>query len=210
MDKNKGSIYFNHEGNKKVKEKKQIKRKAETKGNCNYINKKKKFQKNPINLKRWSFIFLFRCYFYAQNKLNLCVGHYLNCERYYGKLHSKVYCKTYSKNWKLRLWKQLSRGVLKKKCCENMQQNYRRTPLSKCDLQSNFIEITRWHGCSPVNLLHNFRTSFSKNNSGSLLLRFLKIWLIVGPHKQTSKGTLHERSATLWKRYFSTRVFLWA
>ena len=33
----------------------------------------------------------------------------------------------------------------------------------KCDsikLQSSFIEITLWHGCSPVNLLHIFRTPF--------------------------------------------------
>ena len=29
-------------------------------------------------------------------------------------------------------------------------------------LQSNFIEITLWHGCSPVNLLHIFRTPFSR------------------------------------------------
>ena len=29
-------------------------------------------------------------------------------------------------------------------------------------LQSNFIEITLWHGPSPVNLLHVFRTPFYK------------------------------------------------
>ena len=29
-------------------------------------------------------------------------------------------------------------------------------------LQGNFIEITRWHGCSPVNLLPICRTSFPK------------------------------------------------
>ena len=29
--------------------------------------------------------------------------------------------------------KQLSGGVLKKKCSENMQQIYRRTPMPKCD-----------------------------------------------------------------------------
>ena len=29
--------------------------------------------------------------------------------------------------------KQLSRGVLKKRCSENMQQIYRRTPMPKCD-----------------------------------------------------------------------------
>ena len=37
-------------------------------------------------------------------------------------------------------------------------------------LQSNFIEITLQHGCSPVNLLYIFRTPFSKNTSGWLLL----------------------------------------
>ena len=52
--------------------------------------------------------------------------------------------------------------------------------MSKCDLnkvsvisiklQSKFIEITLRHGCSPVNLLHIFRTSFLKNTYGWLLL----------------------------------------
>ena len=37
-------------------------------------------------------------------------------------------------------------------------------------LQSNFIEIALWHGCSPVNLLHIFRTPFPRNTSGWLLL----------------------------------------
>ena len=37
-------------------------------------------------------------------------------------------------------------------------------------LLCNFIEITLWHGCSPVNLLHIFRTPFLKNTSGGLLL----------------------------------------
>ena len=37
-------------------------------------------------------------------------------------------------------------------------------------IYSNFIEITPWHGCSPVNLLHIFRTLFPKDNSGGLLL----------------------------------------
>ena len=45
--------------------------------------------------------------------------------------------------------------------------------MSKCDFNKvarNFIEIVLWHGCSPVNLLHIFRTPFSKNTSGGLLL----------------------------------------
>ena len=37
--------------------------------------------------------------------------------------------------------------------------------------RSNFIEITLWHGCFPVNLPHIFRTSFPRNTSGWLLLR---------------------------------------
>ena len=35
------------------------------------------------------------------------------------------------------------------------------------------IEITLWHGCSPVNLLHIFRITFPNNTSGGLLLRDL-------------------------------------
>ena len=33
-------------------------------------------------------------------------------------------------------------------------------------LQNNFIEIALRHGCSPVNLLYIFRTSFPRNTSG--------------------------------------------
>ena len=32
------------------------------------------------------------------------------------------------------------------------------------------LQSTLRHGCSPVNLLHNFRTPFPKNTSGGLLL----------------------------------------
>ena len=41
--------------------------------------------------------------------------------------------------------------------------------------QSNFIEITFRHGCSPVNLLQIFRTPFSMNISGRLLLALASI-----------------------------------
>ena len=80
-----------------------------------------------------------------------------------------------------------SRGVLSKSCSENMQQIYRRTPMPKCGINKNalpiyrrtrmpkcdfeiFIEITLGHSCSLVNLLHIFRTPFTKNTSGWLLL----------------------------------------
>ena len=46
--------------------------------------------------------------------------------------------------------------------------------MPKCDLKSNFTEITLRHGCSPVNLLYIFRIPFLKNTSGWLLLRHSK------------------------------------
>ena len=73
------------------------------------------------------------------------------------------------------LQKQPSMGTLINRCSENKQQIYRRTPMPKCDFnkvaeQSSFIEIALRHGCSPVNLMHIFRTLFSKNPTGGLLL----------------------------------------
>ena len=38
-------------------------------------------------------------------------------------------------------------------------------------LLCNFIEISLRHGCSPVNLLHVFRTTFFKDTSGWLLYK---------------------------------------
>ena len=57
--------------------------------------------------------------------------------------------------------RQLSRGVLRKRCSENMQQIYRRTSMPKCD----FNKVALRHGCSLGNLLHIFRTPFLKNTS---------------------------------------------
>ena len=74
------------------------------------------------------------------------------------------------------LHKQPLRGVLRKRCSENMQQIYRRTHPCRKDFNkaaSNFIETRLRHGCSPVNLLYNFGTPFSNNNSGWLLLSLL-------------------------------------
>ena len=52
--------------------------------------------------------------------------------------------------------------------------------MPKCDFNNvallcNFIEIALRHGCTPVNLLHIFRTPFSKNTSGWLLWTFPQI-----------------------------------
>ena len=38
----------------------------------------------------------------------------------------------------------------------------------------NFIEVALQHGCSPVNLLHIFKTPFLKNTTEGLLLSLLR------------------------------------
>ena len=61
------------------------------------------------------------------------------------------------------------RSIPRKRCSENKQQIYRRTPMSKCNFNkvaNNFIEITVRHGYSPVDLLHILRIPFLKNASG--------------------------------------------
>ena len=44
--------------------------------------------------------------------------------------------------------------------------------------ENNFIEITLWHRCSPVNLLHIFSRLFLKNTSRQLLLRFINFMVL--------------------------------
>ena len=65
----------------------------------------------------------------------------------------------------------LEKGVLK--ICSKYTGEYLCRSVISIKLQSNFIEITLRHGCSHVNLLHIFRTSFTKNTSG---------WLLVSPY----------------------------
>ena len=86
--------------------------------------------------------------------------------------------------------KQQPRGVLKKRCSENMQQIYRRKPL-----QSNFIEIALRHGCSLANLLHIFRTPFPRNTSAAWLL--LDYYLIIPCHNLTVNKPF-KRSIRAW------------
>ena len=54
--------------------------------------------------------------------------------------------------------------ALVRRCSENIQQIYRKTPMPKCDL--NKVSL---RGCSPVNLLHIFRTPLLMNTFGRLL-----------------------------------------
>ena len=64
--------------------------------------------------------------------------------------------------------KRPSRDVPRERCSKNTQQSYRKTPMPKC------FDIGNRHGCSSVNLLNIFRTSFPRNTSGQLLLQHEK------------------------------------
>ena len=61
----------------------------------------------------------------------------------------------------------LAKGVLK--ICRKFTREHPCRKVISIKLQSNFIEITLQHGCSPVDVLHYFRTSFLKNTYGGLL-----------------------------------------
>ena len=83
--------------------------------------------------------------------------------------HSSRSDNYYTDTWQ----KQPSTGVLEKsllKICSKLAGEHQRQRAISIKLQSNFTEIALLHGCSPVNLLHIFKTSFPKNTSGWLLL----------------------------------------
>ena len=67
----------------------------------------------------------------------------------------------------------LGKGVLQI-CITFTGEHQCRNNVISIKLLCNFIEITLQHGCSPVSLLHIFRTSFRKNTSGWLLLHLFK------------------------------------
>ena len=58
----------------------------------------------------------------------------------------------------------LGKGVLK--ICSKFTGEHPCGSAFSINLLCNFIEITLQHGCSPVNLLHIFRTAFLKNSAG--------------------------------------------
>ena len=62
----------------------------------------------------------------------------------------------------------LGKGVLK--ICSKFTGEHPCRSVISIKLLCNFIEITLWHGSSPVNLLRISRTPFPKNSSGRLLL----------------------------------------
>ena len=97
------------------------------------------------------------------------------------------------------LQKQPFRGVLRKRCSENKKQIYRKTPMPKCDFNKVAKQFTLTHGCSPINLLHIFRTSFLKNTSGGLFL-VLKVSEYLFLHEIKNTVFLHK---TIEKPYLN-------
>ena len=93
--------------------------------------------------------------------------------------------------------KQPSRGVLRKRCSESIQQIYRRAPMLKCNFNKvarNVIEILLRYGCSFVNLLIIFRTPFPKNTYGGLLLKNYKSKIISNHLAMSQKMLLGSQS----------------
>ena len=87
--------------------------------------------------------------------------------------------------------KQPSRGVLRKgvlKICSKFTGEH---PCRS--------EITLRHGCSPVNLLHVFRTHFLNNTSG---------WLLLQIRENINHGFLYESGLQIWIRKSPVMKFL--
>ena len=65
------------------------------------------------------------------------------------------------------------------KLCSNFTGEQPCRSMISIKLLCNFIEITLWHGCSPVCLLNAFRTPFPRNTCGWLFLKAGKSSLVI-------------------------------
>ena len=82
-------------------------------------------------------------------------------------------------------------------------------------LLCNFIEITLRRGCSPVDLLHIFRTSFPENTSGRLLLKGLKLLTILTKRSilsiwlgsEYTSGNYHKTNEDWMKSSLKYKIF---
>ena len=82
----------------------------------------------------------------------------------------------------------LAKDVLK--ICSKFTGEHSCQSAISVNLQSSFIEIALRHGCSPVNLLHIFRTPFSKSTSG---------WLPVTLYLHKLKRRAQHAVLVIWK-----------
>ena len=102
----------------------------------------------------------------------------------------------------------LVKGVLK--ICNKLTGDHPCRSVIPTKLQSNFIEITLRRGCTPVNLLHIFRTSFTKSTCERLLLKLsnssFRFW------RKYMTQFLHvplifNRSLEIFNAYFLTKFY---
>ena len=85
-------------------------------------------------------------------------------------------------------------GVLRKRCseiCSKFTGEHPCQSVVSVKLQSNFIEMSLWHGYSPVIWLYIFRTPFAKNTSGRLLLEINYKSQIFSSYPHTSTHSFH-------------------
>ena len=71
------------------------------------------------------------------------------------------------------------------KLCSTFTGKHPYRSANSIKLQSNFIEIALWHGCSPVNLLHIFRLPFPKSIFGEMFL-MVSYYILAKITSQTS------------------------
>ena len=117
----------------------------------------------------------------------------------------------------------LAKGALK--ICSKFTGEHPCQSVILIKFQRSFIEITRRHGRSPVNLLHIFRTPFYKKISEGLLLtrvsfykkmlsnilNYIKwCWIFQHPHQRAfSINFLTRLEGIFWIFIRSINVFCW-
>ena len=90
--------------------------------------------------------------------------------RFLSFLHSKHFDHFELGNKLFKVALSYSKNLESLKICSKFIEEHQCRSVVSVKLLCNFIEITLWHGYSPANLLHIFRTSFPKNTYGGLLL----------------------------------------
>ena len=92
---------------------------------------------------------------------------------FYQLFKEKMSCYTHCRNSRPEVF--LRKGVLK--ICSKFSREHPCRIVISVKLQRSFIEIALRHGCSPVHLLHIFRTPFPKSTPGRLFLTLL-VWYV--------------------------------
>ena len=115
---------------------------------------------------------------------------------YAGKLFL-IYSNAFRIAW-TKYWKS-SEGATQRYSSEKVfwkyQQIYRRTPMPKYDFNKVAKQIALWHGSSPVNLLHIFRTPFPEN-----------LWTAVSEKLATMAWLWVNSRQTSWDLYYKLGV----